>query len=160
MCRACISNFLCNLLLEIHIERLTFNATNSFWGNFYPFGISVAFGLSLFPIALLGSVLFIFRFVHRFWRFMKSSKNGNSAYRSMKNRQDNRSSTIVGVLIGFIIAAVVLVNVSANEDHSDPVPASGLQFSDSSESEHPISKYAKGRSIEEIDALIDGSADQ
>lgn len=95
---------------------------------------------------------------------MNRSKKTNSAYRTMQDRQDSRNLTIViGVLIGILMSVVIIAGIFSSDTPSDSMPASGLELENdlnSDRSSHPITKYAQGRSIEEMDKLIDGSANQ
>lgn len=90
-----------------------------------------------------------------------SSKIGNSAYRKMlRDRQDKRNDRVItiGVVLGILL---VLVMYSLNHGENSTIqegPGNFVETDAQPKAENVISKYASGRSIEEIDALIEDSS--
>lgn len=79
---------------------------------------------------------------------MKVTNKGNSAYVKMlaKKRQDSLRNKWIGIFAALFILTYLVTLVFGNNDDSS---ASG------SDSLHPITEYTQGRSIEEMDRLID-----
>lgn len=90
-----------------------------------------------------------------------SSKTGNSAYRKMlRDRQDKRNDRVItiGVVVGLLLVLVMYsLNHGENSTTQDG-PGNYVETDAQPKAENVIGKYAQGRSIEEIDRLIeDGS---
>lgn len=84
-----------------------------------------------------------------------SRKTGtNSAYRkAVQDRKTDRLFTVIGAIIGLFFLSIMLW--PSSDDDTIVYPAQNDYSEVQGAVDHPLTTYSRGRSIEEIDELID-----